>query len=724
MELVQSGRVSLECEGLEWPVAFGEGFADCDVGLFVAVADLVSSGLFSGPRVSVLLERLAIRLEAVGEVIGCGDITLAESAYYAIVAQLEAQLGLPTHSVREEVREMQLVAALYGSGNQVPRGVVAHGLPCEVAGYMSVVNGTVAVPVFGKTGSKLPANDQVILTQSVYRAVLALAVLPGERPLFPLARARDGVYDFIQSADVAAGCDLDALPSGYYRLPGAFGCVVNREVIKTILDCVWVSPARERKRGYCYLHVVPPLMRPVLANALGSFPKVSQLVDLCPEVYTWSAVEAKVYPVSDAATGEYHYHVATVGRLPQDVPLESRIGADAAKAAIPSHFNAVFADFERRVGETGSVSSKVSSTSADRVLSLPRSTVSHLRSVSVGASATGGSEDRELISRTRTPVFRLQPGAMRATGPVWTEYDDPKAREWANRLASGPPLGHRILQQLVRSKPDSLPDLPVAEGGRMVALPGASMTGAKQAKWSARDSPIPGWSIESMCSVSAHSISAVPPRPGVLCRYEISSEQPFEINGTLMPAHRTAVWLDGNLLVTRLGRHAAIWRMWHEAGAAALGVDFMALHLAYQCPTIVPARKDRKQIACARLVGEDHQRGELLYRANVPCGPGEGEVHVYVNDCLSSEPVYLAVSAPGLVQIMVHGVVVAAIGTTAVCVSDLSSLSVGYCIANDRGGRRSREIIFELRRTRGVGLSRGKVVPSNRLLPTSESASF
>nr|BED98315.1 MAG: hypothetical protein [Aspergillus flavus vivivirus 1] len=698
--VVDSGKgvVGKELAGFDWQAV------DVSLEDFQEAADLVSTGWFDGPEVALLMERLALRLEAAEEAIKCAKPALVGRAYTMIVEQLEPRLGLQGPPVRKLIAEMRHLALLYGDVRQAPRGISLLHREVPGAAYKSLTGGSVALvdPAVGV--KERPANDQVLIPVRVYRALLGLDVPAGEAS-FSVVRGVDGLFRFEARSESATGYTVTTLPTGYYLLPGGMGCIVPVEVIRTLLELVWVFAPRERQRGYCYLMAVPPLQREVIAQVLGPFPTVGQLEKYCPDVYSWSADEARVVSVTDGYTGETHYHVETSGRLPQSLELDVPMGAEEVHEA-PPHIRDVFLDFEKRLGArersltparpVAAPSESVSLTSRSRAPSHVRS---HSRSLSAGFEP----------SRAATPVFTLRPGGLAGAGPAWTEYENPHAREWANRLAAGPPLGHSAMKSLVEARKGEFPELPVAEGGRVVALPSATMLGHKLANWKTAACPVPGWAIQRLASTSGGQISIVPPVPGMLTRYEFSADESFQANGVGLPRHRTTVWCDGNLVVTGVGRRASVWRMWHEGGAAALGVEHMALHVAYQYPAIVPVRSSKTQVLCAKLYSCDEARGERLYKASTRAYPGESEVHLYTGDAVNSEAVVLGIAAQGLVRAMVHGTVLTAVGGQVMCVTDMAFLTVTFIIAHDRYARRDGEVLFEIRRVQGHGAARAKV---------------
>jgi hypothetical protein len=205
-----------------------------------------------------------------------------------------------------------------------------------------------------------------------------------------------------------------------------------------------------------------------------------------------------------------------------------------------------------------------------------------------------------------------------------------------------------------------------------------------------------------------------------LCRYEVSSDGPVEVNTVVIPGTRSAFWVDGSVTITQL--RGTVWRVWHEGGSAALGLNYMALQMGYQYPAILPARRSRSTFLHAKLYGSDESRGESLYRAVMPVSPGEGEVNLYVGDSVASEAVVVTVTAPGLVRISVHKVTVPAAGSVAAVVTDLASLRLAYVVGSYRGGTCDGKIVFEIRRTRGIGPGAGRVVSQRLLMPPSSSS--
>lgn len=712
---------------LVWPESLARGFEDCDAGVFMAAVEVISSGLFTGGDVAKLLERLIVRLEAVLELQHVGDGLISERKYNTLVASLEKQMGLPGTSLRTDVMELEIVARLFGDTVSLPYGVKVQDSGC-VGGCVPVAGGNAQVWTFASVGMARPQADQLIMTSRVYRALLGLAVdYVSDIPQVYVSQRSDGIFELkdVPEGNASVGCY--ALPAGQYLLPGGFGCLVSAVTIQALLEAVWLMPVREKQRGLCYLRVVPPASRVSVLRTLGSFPTVSDLVGVCPEVYTWVSRIAKVESIQDSGTGAVHYHVVTSGTLPGTLATDVVVGGDGTRGA---HIDVVFQDFEKRLASKGA--SALAPPSGGPGLTLPDDSVgvprrlgdSGSQSLHVRSASAGSAPDmRGVVGfRTPTPVFQLQPGSLNSVGPVWTEYQDATTREWASRLAGGPPLGATVLQELCNARQGDLPRLPVGEGGRMIAIPPAVMTGHKLAVWRTMLSPIPGWTLEKLGPTSSPMVTAVSPMPGILCRYEVSSNDPVEVNGVVVPGHRSLFWCDGKVVMSKLGRHAAIWRMWHEAGSCALGPDLMSLHISYLCPVVVPARRDNAQTLCAKLCGSDDSRGEQLYRATCRATSGESEVRIYMADVASSEAIVLGVTAPGLVQVMLHGVVIPAVGGSLLCVTDIVNLALTCCVSNDRFSRKGGDIVFEIRRTRGIGVTRARV--SKQQLLTSGTGMF
>jgi hypothetical protein len=702
------GGVSGVVSAVGWPLSLTQGFVDCDVGVFSMAVEAVSTGSFTGGDAAKLLERLTVRLEVVVELSSVAGFPVSEQTYVRAVRDVEEAMGLSGTVLRDDVLELSVISSLFSRAVDAPRGAVL-GSDVMPGGFVTVAGGSVAVWSHGVVSRAAPAPTQFLLTQRIYRALLDLAVAERDGvPAFHVATRSDGVHVFVEAVDVLTPLVASSLPDGCYELPGAYGCLVSRRAITSLLEAIWVTPARENQEGYCYLRVVPPDLRSVVARAMGPFPLVSSLTAMCPGVYSWGPVEAKVAPVQDGLTHSVSYHVSTVGTLPPDIPFDAVLGGESVR---PPHFEAVFSDFEKRFATP-----PIEAVQSVRSMSPARSDVAisrpHARSASLGTAVEG----KFVVPRSATPVFHLQPGGLRNVGPVWTEYPDAASREWANRLASGPPLGGTVLAELSRSRPSALPRLPVGEGGRMVMVPSSQVVGYKVATWRAMSSPIPGWTFEILAPTSSLVVQAVPPKPGILARYEVSAVDPFEIGGLVMPGHRTLFWADGAVTMSRLGRHASVWRMWHEAGASALGPDLVSLHISYQYPVVVPVRRDKLQTLCATLYASDDVRGESLYRASCRALAGESEVRVYVADVVSSEAVVLTVSAFGLVQILLHGVVLPAVAGTVSCVTDLAELVLTCCVANGLAARKTNEVVFEVRRTRGIGVSRAKVQGAQLML--------
>jgi hypothetical protein len=559
-----------------------------------------------------------------------------------------------------------------------------------------VAGGQVAVvsSALPQTKSVSVASTQLVIPQCVYTALLSVRTVYDGVVKFGIARSPVGLYEVVdKSGEAASMYTIDSLPHGRYLLPGGFGCVVSRETVVAVLEAVWVSTKRPSERGWCYMRVTPPAVRGHVATALGEMPYVSQLVRVCPDVYTWSTRQAKVHSVVDGTTGAMYYHVATYGTLPRGLSLDVRIGGGPSKTP---HLDEVGSRLEQTLLRRMQMPQP-------SVKPLPAAPVSHARSFS----------DTDLgstIRREATPVFSLEFGVMHEAKTLWTDFSDPLAREWSERFGHGPPVGATVLEALAKASPDDLPPLPMAEGGRLLAIPASkNPLGATVAGWREVDCPVPGWQLERIKPPKAEEFVVVPPAKKAICRYEVSAKQPYMVNGLVMPVHRCAFWVEGSFLVQRFDRGVKMWRVWHVGGgAAALGVQVMALHIMYDVPAIMQSRYERERVLCAHLKSRDDARGEAKYEAVCLAEPGDWLVHVYVADVVGSEAALLIVRAPALSQVKVHGVVLTAVAGQVSCVVDIGCLAVEYCLGISSRGA-GRDVCFEIRRQVVPGLKQPRV---------------